>query len=230
MSARGATRRAGGSSARSGSPTVASSGSAKPPASSAALNPRGSSNSASGLPRVSATMRSRTRSSSRPGTRRVQQRACITVAQAADRALRQPVQLQRVARLAHREHQCDRLREQPPRDERQDLRRDPVEPLRVVDQADQRPLLGDVGQQAQHRQTHQEAIGGSPATSPNAVPSASRCGPGRLARRGPASARTARFHRGLDGFVVIAFGRVINDEVAGIDMLEILGAQDRAWT
>jgi hypothetical protein len=42
------------------------SGRPKPPASSAAPSPRGSSNGASGLPRVSATIRSRTRSSSGP--------------------------------------------------------------------------------------------------------------------------------------------------------------------
>ena len=39
-----------------------------PPASSAGANPRGSSSSASGLPRVSARIRSRTRASTRPGT------------------------------------------------------------------------------------------------------------------------------------------------------------------
>jgi hypothetical protein len=48
--------------------SVTGPGPPKPPASSAALMPRGSSSRASGLPRVSAMIRSRTRSSSRPGT------------------------------------------------------------------------------------------------------------------------------------------------------------------
>ena len=39
-----------------------------------------------------------------------------------------------------------------------DLRRDLVEPLRVVDKTDQGLLLGDVGQEAQHRQPDKEAI------------------------------------------------------------------------
>src|SRR5207302_2668781 len=44
------------------------SGSPNPPASSAGVNPRGTSSNASGLPRDSATSRSRTRSSRRPGS------------------------------------------------------------------------------------------------------------------------------------------------------------------
>ena len=67
-SPRAAPRAAAGSSPRSGPTAAAASGSPNPPASCAAENPRGSSSSASGLPRVSATIRSRTRSSSRPGT------------------------------------------------------------------------------------------------------------------------------------------------------------------
>ena len=94
-----------------------------------------------------------------PGTCRVQQGASISVAQTTDRPFRQPLQLQRVARLAYGEHQGDGLSQQPPRDEREDLRRDPVEPLRVVDQADKRSLLGHRRQQAQHRQADQETIG-----------------------------------------------------------------------
>ena len=53
------------------------SGSPNPPASSAGVNPRGSSSSASGLPRVSARIRSRTRSSTRPGIAGLQQRAGV---------------------------------------------------------------------------------------------------------------------------------------------------------
>ena len=47
-----------------------------------------------------------------------------------------------LARLAYGEHERDRLRQQPPGNERQRLRRDAIEPLRVVDDAHQRLLLG----------------------------------------------------------------------------------------
>ena len=67
-SRRATRRRAAGSAPRCDRTGLAPSGSAKPPASSAAVMPRGSSSNASGLPRVSAMIRSRTRSSSRPGT------------------------------------------------------------------------------------------------------------------------------------------------------------------
>ena len=62
------------------------------------------------------------------------------------------------ARLAHGEDQPDRLRPETARDEGQRLRRGRVEPLRVVHDADQRPLLRDVGQQAQDRQADEEPI------------------------------------------------------------------------
>ena len=65
----------------------------KPPASSAALMPRGSSSSASGLPRVSAMIRSRTCSSSRPGDDRRQQGARVLVTEPLQAQLRQARQL-----------------------------------------------------------------------------------------------------------------------------------------
>ena len=63
------------------------------------------------------------------------------------------------ARLANREHDRHRLRQQPPRDEAEHLVRRVVEPLRVVHEAQQRALVGDRGQQAQHGQRDQEAVG-----------------------------------------------------------------------
>ena len=48
----------------------------------------------------------------------------------------------------------------------EDLRRGVVEPLRVVDDADQRLLLGDLGEQRQRGEPHQEPVGwrtGAPA-------------------------------------------------------------------
>ena len=62
-------------------------------------------------------------------------------------------------RLADGEEHHDRLGQQAAGDEGQRLRGGPVEPLRVVDQAHERLCLGRVGEQAQDRQGHQEAIG-----------------------------------------------------------------------
>ena len=89
---------------------------------------------------------------------RLQQRPRIVVVQPADDELRQPVEGPLAGRLAHGEDQPDRLRAQPARHERERLRRRRVEPLRVVDDADQRPLLRRVGQQAQDRQPDEEPV------------------------------------------------------------------------
>jgi hypothetical protein len=48
---------------------------------------------------------------------------------------------------------------QPARDERQGQRRRSVEPLRVVDQADQRLVAPGIGQETQHRQADEEPVG-----------------------------------------------------------------------
>jgi hypothetical protein len=71
-----------------------------------------------------------------------------------------------VAVLAEREHQPDPLRQQPARDERERLRRHAIEPLRIVHDAHQRLLLGHVGEQAQHSQTHHEPIRWRPGSQP----------------------------------------------------------------
>jgi hypothetical protein len=63
-----------------------------------------------------------------------------------------------VAGLAQREHQPDPLRQEAARHERERLRGDLIEPLRIVDDADQRPFLGRVGQEAQGRQPDHEPI------------------------------------------------------------------------
>ena len=62
------------------------------------------------------------------------------------------------ARLAGREHQPDRICPQPPGDEPQGLRRGLVEPLLVVDQADQRMFAGRPGHQAEHGQAYEEPV------------------------------------------------------------------------
>jgi hypothetical protein len=114
------------------------------------------------LPRASATIRSRTRSSSRPGSTASSRARASVVAEPPDRQLREPGERLPVrlpaAGLADREHQGDRFRQEAARDERQHLRRGAVEPLRVVDEADERPLRGRVRQEAEHGQPHEEAV------------------------------------------------------------------------
>ena len=88
--------------------------------------------------------------------------------------------------LADGEHHRDPLREQAPRDERQRLRGPAVEPLRVVDQAHQRPLLGRLGQQAQHRQADEEVIRGGAVLQPEGD-RAARPVAGRAAASSPSS-------------------------------------------
>ena len=106
-----------------------------PPASSAADSPRGSSSNASGLPRVSATIRSITRSSTRPAIAKPSTRARVFVIQAPQNELGQPSEGLLVSGVAHREYQRDRLCHEPPRDERERPRGRLIEPLSIVDDA-----------------------------------------------------------------------------------------------
>ena len=81
-----------------------------------------------------------------PGQRRVQQHPRVIVVQPVNFQLRQPGQIG--ARIAGREHQPDRVGGEPPRGEPERLCRGLVQPLLVVDQADQRAFPGHPGQQA----------------------------------------------------------------------------------
>ena len=101
-----------------------------------------------------------------PGHRRRQQPASVLVGEPADHQLRQAGELHRVVGLADGEHHGDPLRQQTPRHERKRLRRGPIEPLRIVDEAHERSHLGRLGQQAQRRQGHQEAVRGSAILQP----------------------------------------------------------------
>ena len=136
------------------------SGRPNPPASSAAVNPRGNSSNASGFPRVSATIRSRTRSSSRPGTTESSSAWASASTQTRYHELRQTDERLFVGRLAHGEDHRNRVREEPARDERECLRGRAVEPLRIVDHAEERLLLGHFGQQSEHGETDDETIHG----------------------------------------------------------------------
>ena len=87
---------------------------------------------------------------------RVQECSRIAVDQAADLELRQPAEL--LARLTRREDEADRLGEQPASDESERQGRRPVEPLGVVDDAEQRPLLRHLGHEPEHGEPDQEAV------------------------------------------------------------------------
>jgi hypothetical protein len=91
---------------------------------------------------------------SRQGRR--QQRVGIAMAQGPDVQLREA--RQRLAQLARREHQRDLLRQQAASHEPKRARRRPIQPLRVIDNTEDRPLLGGLGQQAEGRQSDQERI------------------------------------------------------------------------
>ena len=64
-----------------------------------------------------------------------------------------PFEPLRVARLAHPKYQSNPFGQETTRHEREHPYRHPVKPLRVVDDAHKRPLLGGVGKQAQDSQT-----------------------------------------------------------------------------
>ena len=91
--------------------------------------------------------------------RRPQHGAGIDVAQALDAQFRQLPQRWIVAALARREDEGHRLRQQAASDERERLRRSLIEPLGVVDEADQGALLGGVRQQAECGEPDEEGVG-----------------------------------------------------------------------
>ncbi len=104
----------------------------------------------------------------RPGQRRFQQGPGIVVPQPRHFELRQPGQL--AARLADREHQADRVGGHPPGREPQGLRGSAIQPLMVIDHADQRLRPGHLREQAQHGQPDQEPVRRRPAADPEHGP------------------------------------------------------------
>ena len=95
-----------------------------------------------------------------PCHRRCQQLAGIGVPKPVQLQLGEPGELVGPGRIARGERQDDRFGLQPAADESEHLRRDPVEPLRVVDQAEEGTILGGVGQQAERREADEEPIRG----------------------------------------------------------------------
>ena len=89
----------------------------------------------------------------------------------------------------------DPLRQQPARHERERLRGHPVEPLRVVDDAHERLLLGGVGQQAQDGQPDEEALRRRPGAQAERRAQRVALRARQMSRDGRAWARTARAGR-----------------------------------
>ena len=92
------------------------------------------------------------------GDDRGQQRPRIVVVQPGQVQPGQPGQVTRRCGITRAEYQRDRFGVHPAGDERQDPGRGLVQPLRVIDQVQQRPVGGHLRQQPQHRQSDQEAI------------------------------------------------------------------------
>ena len=90
---------------------------------------------------------------------RIQQGPRVGVAEAADLELVEPGQLV-VQAVADGEHHHDRFRLQPPGDEREDPRGHQVEPLGVVDHAQDRALGCRVGEQVQYGEADEEPTRG----------------------------------------------------------------------
>ncbi len=88
-----------------------------------------------------------------------QQRASVLLRQSFEPQLRQTVEVWCGGGLAHGDHNGHRLRPHPSRDEPDDLARGAIQPLRVLDETQQRPLLSHRGEQAQHGQSNQEPVG-----------------------------------------------------------------------
>ena len=63
-----------------------------------------------------------------------------------------------------RDDECDLLGQQASSHERKGARRGTIEPLRVVDDTEQWPLLGGLGQQTEDRQSDEEGARGRPGT------------------------------------------------------------------
>ena len=94
----------------------------------------------------------------RPVGRRGQQRARVSVAQPSDIETRKTREVEPVGGLPHREHHAHRLREQAAGDEGERLRRRAILPLGVVDHTEERALLCDLGEEAQHGEADEETI------------------------------------------------------------------------
>ncbi|HEV7528090.1 MAG TPA: hypothetical protein VGO29_04280 [Solirubrobacteraceae bacterium] len=95
---------------------------------------------------------------------RLQQCPRITMPQGLDMKLRQSREC--AAQLAGSENERDLLRRQATGHERERARRRAIEPLRVIDDTQQRPLLRSLRLQGKHRKSDQERIRNLSSTQP----------------------------------------------------------------
>jgi hypothetical protein len=151
--------------------------------------PCGNSKSASGLPRVSATIRSRTLASTRPGVT-AERRARASSSARPVSELGQSGQVLLFAGLSDGEHHHHRLGQYPPGDEPERLTGRGVKPLCVIDETQQRTLARHFRQQGERGQRHEKAVGVSPDSRPNATWSALLCGSGRVSTQGSIGAQS----------------------------------------
>jgi hypothetical protein len=90
----------------------------------------------------------------------MQQRPRIATPQRRDVKLWQAGE--RVGELPRRDDECDSLGQETPSYEHKGAPRGTIEPLRVVDDTEQRSLLGDLRQQAEDRQSDEKGVRGRP--------------------------------------------------------------------
>ena len=130
---------------------------APPRSTSAPSGPRGSSSSASGTPSAASSSRSRSAGASRAVA--LEHRAGVVAAEPAEHELGEAAQAgrHRLA-VAARQQQPDRLGAEPAGDEHERVDARAVDPLEVVDEAQQRLLLGGLRQHAEHARRREEAV------------------------------------------------------------------------
>jgi hypothetical protein len=90
--------------------------------------------------------------------RRREQLACIIEGKVLWSQLRKPGELIELFPIAHREQNQHRFSMKPPSGEREGLGRGSIEPLGIVDQADEVGALGCLGKEAEEPEAHQKAV------------------------------------------------------------------------
>ena len=101
----------------------------------------------------------------------------------AEREFWQPACLEAVTlALTDGEQHGDSLRLEPTADEHEGVGRSRVEPVGVIDETEKRPVLGRLGQQAQHGERDQEAVVAFSHLEPERSPQRAPWGSGRLSR------------------------------------------------
>ena len=134
-------------------------------------------------------MRSRTWSSSLNRTADLSSVRASPLTQTADVETGQVAEL--IARFAGGEHEPHGLGQQTTGDERESQRRGLIQPLRVIDDTQHRPLLGHLRQQAEHGQGDEEPVRGGAGAQAEHDLQRLALRAGQRAQAGRAAARTA---------------------------------------